>query len=108
VIQPIAVDRTQIHSYSMRLKGAPAEMFEVSVRFVSTANSPSSPISSDDFAIFEGVQGALANGDTEWIDFSRRLGDESKIGNAGVRDGGTSELPMRTQLRAWRNLMSAP
>jgi phenylpropionate dioxygenase-like ring-hydroxylating dioxygenase large terminal subunit len=108
VIQPIAVDRTHIYSYSMRLKGAPQEMFEISVRFVSTANSPSSPISSDDFVIFEGVQAALADGDGDWIDFSRRLGDEQANGNAGVRDNGTSELPMRAQLNAWRNLMCAP
>ena len=107
VIQPIAVDRTHIHSYSLRLKGAPEEMFKISVRFVSTANSPSSPISSDDFAIFESVQSALANGDREWVDFSRRLGDEAPMGNSGVRDNGTSELPMRTQLNAWRNLMCA-
>jgi phenylpropionate dioxygenase-like ring-hydroxylating dioxygenase large terminal subunit len=107
VIQPIAVDRTHIYSYSMRLKGAPEEMFNISVRFVSTANSPSSPISSDDFAIFEGVQAALANGDSEWLDFSRRLGEDQPSGNAGSRDNGTSELPMRTQLNAWRNLMCA-
>ncbi len=108
VIQPVAVNRTHIYSYSMRLKGAPEEMFEMSVRFVSTANSPSSPVSSDDFAIFEGAQAALANGDSEWLDFSRRLGDEQKTGKAAVRDSGTSELPMRTQLNAWRNLMGVP
>ena len=34
-----AVDRTQVHSYCFRLKGAPEGMFEASVRFVSTNNS---------------------------------------------------------------------
>lgn len=106
VILPVAVDRTRIHSYSLRLKGAPEEMFQVSLRFVSTANSPASLVSADDLAIFEGAQAALANGAAEWLDVSRRLGKETPRPNAGVSDTGTSELPMRTQLRAWRKLMT--
>jgi phenylpropionate dioxygenase-like ring-hydroxylating dioxygenase large terminal subunit len=106
VVQPIAVDRTQVHSYCFRLKGAPEEMFEASVRFVSTNNSPSSPISSDDFAIFEGTQNGLSGDGGEWIDFSRGLGAERAHGEAGIAAPGTHELTMRTMIGAWRRYMS--
>ncbi len=107
VIHPVAVDRTHIYSYSFRLKGAPEELFEMSVRFVSTANSPSSPVSSDDLAVFEATQAGLTDGKSEWLDFSRRLGEETAHGDGAVSDRGTSELPMRTLLGAWRKFMSA-
>jgi phenylpropionate dioxygenase-like ring-hydroxylating dioxygenase large terminal subunit len=107
VIQPIAVDRTQVHSYCFRLKGAPEEMFRASVRFVSTNNSASSPISSDDFAIFEDTQRGLSDGTMEWVDFSRGAGTERPFGNTGVAAPGTHELPMRTLMAAWARYMGA-
>ena len=106
VIHPVAVDRTHIYSYSLRLKGAPEEMFRMSLRFVSTANSPSSPISSDDLMVFEQVQAALGEGGPDWLDFSRRFGEDREFGTAGRHDIGTSELPMRTLLAAWRRYMT--
>ena len=107
VIHPVAVDRTQLFSYSLRLVGAPDEMFRMSVRFVTTANSPASPISSDDLAIFEGIQAMLADGGVDWIDLSRRAGHEQPHGNAGSTDTGTSELSLRALLGAWRSYMTA-
>lgn len=107
VIQPIAVDRTQVHSYCFRLKGAPEEMFRASVAFVSTNNSPSSPISSDDFAVFEETQRGLAGGSAEWVDFSRGTGAERPHGNTGLAAPGTHELSMRTMLAAWKRHMAA-
>ena len=107
VIHPVAVDRTHLYSYSFRLKGAPEELFQISVRFVSTANSPSSPVASDDLAVFEACQAALSGeGGPEWLDFSRRYGEEGVFRETGATDVGTSELPMRTQLGAWRKYMT--
>ena len=79
----------------------------MSVRFVTTANSPASPISSDDLAIFEGIQAMLADGGVDWIDLSRRAGHEQPHGNAGSTDTGTSELSLRALLGAWRSYMTA-
>jgi phenylpropionate dioxygenase-like ring-hydroxylating dioxygenase large terminal subunit len=107
IIQPIAVDRTQVQSYCFRLAGVPEEMFRASIAFVSTNNSPSSPISSDDFAIFEATQRALAGGSPEWLDFSRGAGSERPHGNTGVTAPGTHELPMRTMMAAWKRHMTA-
>ncbi len=107
VVLPVAVDRTDIHSYVFRLKGAPEEMFETAIRFVTTANSPASPVLADDLAVFEQLQAGLSGAAHDWIDLSRRAGRERPYGNDGLRDAGTSELAMRTMLGAWRRYMAA-
>jgi hypothetical protein len=38
VVHPIAVDRTVVHAYSFRLKGAPDQMFRNTVSFANTVN----------------------------------------------------------------------
>ena len=107
IIQPVSVDRTDVRSYVFRLKGAPEEMFHTAVKFVSTANSPASPVLSDDLAVFEQLQIGLSSDGSEWIDVSRRLGKEEAYGNRGIRDVGTSELAMRNMMGAWRRYMAA-
>ena len=88
------VDCTEQHGYIFRLKGAPEEVFEASVRMVNTNNSPSSIVTSDDHEIFERIQQSLATGRHEWADWSRE-------------GEGTSELPMRNQHAAWAEYMAA-
>lgn len=99
VLQPISVDCTEQHGYVFRLKGAPQEMFEATIRMVNTNNSPSSIVTSDDHEIFERIQESLTTGENEWADLSRGIEDE--------RDAqGTNELPMRNQHRAWAEYMN--
>jgi phenylpropionate dioxygenase-like ring-hydroxylating dioxygenase large terminal subunit len=100
VLQPVSVDCTEQHGYIFRLKGAPEEMFEASVRMVNTNNSPSSIVTSDDHEIFERIQQSLAGGRHEWVDLSRGLEHEDT-------PEGTNELPMRNQHRAWAQYMQA-
>jgi phenylpropionate dioxygenase-like ring-hydroxylating dioxygenase large terminal subunit len=97
-LQPVSVDCTEQHGYVFRLKGAPEEMFEASVRMVNTNNSPSSVVTSDDHEIFERIQQSLATGRHEWADLSRGL----EHGDAAE---GTNEVPMRNQHRAWAEYM---
>jgi phenylpropionate dioxygenase-like ring-hydroxylating dioxygenase large terminal subunit len=97
-LQPVSVDCTEQHGYIFRLKGAPEEMFEASVRMVNTNNSPSSIVTSDDHEIFERIQRALQEGRYEWADLSRGVHCED-------RAQGTNELPMRNQHRAWAHYM---
>ena len=100
VLQPVSVDCTEQHGYIFRLKGAPEEMFEASVRMVNTNNSPSSIVTSDDHEIFERIQESLGSGRYEWVDLSRGLESEDAA-------QGTNELPMRNQHRAWAQYMAA-
>jgi phenylpropionate dioxygenase-like ring-hydroxylating dioxygenase large terminal subunit len=109
VIHPIAPDRTAVHSYCFRLKGAPPEMIRLAMRFVAAANSPASLISSDDFEIFARAQAGLARSDDPWVDFSRGLGSERASGDdEAARAPGTAEAAMRGQYRAWLSAMTAP
>ena len=92
VLQPVSVDCTEQHGYIFRLKGAPEEMFEATVRMVNTNNSPSSIVTSDDHEIFERIQQSIASGRQPWADWSRQ-------------GEGTSEEPMRNQHAAWAQYM---
>jgi phenylpropionate dioxygenase-like ring-hydroxylating dioxygenase large terminal subunit len=108
VLQPVSADCTIVHSACFRLAGAPSEMYERAVRFLSALNSPASQITTDDIAMFNGIQKALDEADTDWIDLSRGLGHD-RDGNDGgaLGDVGTSELPLRAQYAAWRAMMAA-
>jgi phenylpropionate dioxygenase-like ring-hydroxylating dioxygenase large terminal subunit len=107
VLQPVSVDSTIVHSACFRLKGAPPEMYQRSIRFLSALNSPASQITTDDIAMFNNIQLALNEADREWIELSRGLGHDKPHDDGGeIGEVGTSELPLRAQYAAWRNLMS--
>jgi phenylpropionate dioxygenase-like ring-hydroxylating dioxygenase large terminal subunit len=105
VIHPVAVDRTVVESGCFRLKGAPEALFQTAIRFLSTANSPASLISSDDLEIFERCQIGIMNDGTDWLDLSRGRGQEDSGEDNSMLAKGTSELTMRNQLKAWLSYM---
>lgn len=105
IVQPVAVDRTVVTSCCFRLKGAPAEMFELSLRFLNTASSPASLVASDDLEIFERCQRGLQDAASDWIDLGRGMHHDRVAADGSIESPGTSELPIRTQLRAWQAYM---
>jgi hypothetical protein len=108
MVQPLAVDKTMISSYCFAMEGAPAEMHELSLRFLNTASSPGSLVASDDLEIFERCQQGLSEGLNDWIDTARGLGSDQAQSATHWRANGTSELPIRHQLQAWLHWMRAP
>ncbi len=107
VLQPVSVDCTIVHSACFKLKGAPQEMYQRSIRFLSALNSPASQITTDDIAMFHNMQTAMDQSDSEWIYMSRGIGHDHDHDDGGqVGDVGTSELPLRAQYAAWRDFMS--
>lgn len=107
LLQPVSVDCTIVHSACFKLNGAPEEMYQRSVRFLSALNSPASQITTDDIAMFNNIQTALGDADTEWVDLSRGHGHDIAHDDGGqIGQVGTSELPLRAQYAAWRELMS--
>lgn len=107
VLQPVSVDCTIVHSACFKLKGAPQEMYQRSIRFLSALNSPASQITTDDIAMFNNMQTAMDQSDSEWIYMSRGIGHDHDHDDGGqVGDVGTSELPLRAQYAAWRDFMS--
>ena len=105
VVEPVAVDRTIAHSACFRLKGAPEAIYEIAVRFLTTLNSPASLIATDDLEIYESCQIALSSESPEWVDLARNYGRDTALQGQGHAGTGTSELPIRTQYRAWLDYM---
>jgi phenylpropionate dioxygenase-like ring-hydroxylating dioxygenase large terminal subunit len=102
---PISVDRTIVRIHCFRLKGAPDEMFQRAVRFLTTIGSPASMIFSDDVEMLERCQQGLAKDTGPWIDFSRGL-DSDREDEDGSVSGAASEMPMRVQFAAWVNYLT--
>jgi phenylpropionate dioxygenase-like ring-hydroxylating dioxygenase large terminal subunit len=88
VVRPLAADRTVVEVLCFRLDGAPREMHELTLQFVNLAASPGSMVASDDLEIFERCQRGLQAQAQDWIDMRRE-------------GGGTSELAIRNQFKAW-------
>lgn len=108
VVHPIRPNLTEIHSYCFRLKGAPDEIFQRAVRFLSTLGSPASMIFGDDVEIFERVQRGLEDGGIDWLNTARGLGSDAADAGTGNGQVSTtsSELPIRVQMQAWLRYMT--
>ncbi len=107
VIRPVAVDRTEVMVYPVKLKGAPPEISLDVIRFVNITHAAASFIQSDDLEAFERSREGLATSGTDWVLVARGLGGEVDEGD-GVRFGDrSSEVGQRAQHYAWRDLMSA-
>ena len=109
VVHPISVNETVIEGYCFRLEGAPDETFYRSVRFLGTLVSPASMIFSDDLEIFERVQHGLQNGGIKRLDTRRGITTDRIIDETTgeMRSTSSSELPLRSQITAWKHWMTS-
>ena len=55
VVHPIAVNRTVVHTYSFRLKGAPEQMFRNTISFANIVNGTGSLVLTDDLEIYNRI-----------------------------------------------------
>lgn len=108
VVHPVSVNETILEGYCFRLAGAPDEIFHRAVRFLGALVSPASMIFTDDLEIFGRVQRGLESGVLPRLDSRRGLGKDkqSQDGNR-YQSTTSSELPIRSQLNAWREWMTA-
>jgi phenylpropionate dioxygenase-like ring-hydroxylating dioxygenase large terminal subunit len=105
MIRPLAVDRTLIEAWSFRVEGAPDVLFQRSLTYNRLVFSPMSVVAHDDVHLFESIQQGLRAEGNEWISLHR--GFERGELEGGTREvGGTNELLMRNQFRAWANFMT--
>jgi phenylpropionate dioxygenase-like ring-hydroxylating dioxygenase large terminal subunit len=105
VIRPLAVDRTLIEAWSFRVEGAPDVLFQRSLTYNRLVFSPMSVVAHDDVHLFESIQQGLRAEGNEWISLHRGF-DRGEL-DGGTREvGGTNELLMRNQFRAWANFMT--
>jgi phenylpropionate dioxygenase-like ring-hydroxylating dioxygenase large terminal subunit len=107
VVHPIAVNRTVVHAYSFRLKGAPGQMFRNTISFANIVNGTGSLVLTDDLEIYNRLDMGMSSEGSEWLQIGR--GYQSDVGDAhGGRRGknSTSEVYIRNMLDAWLGLMT--
>lgn len=105
VLRPLAVDRTLVEAWSLRLEGAPDLLFERTLSYNRLAFSPMSMVAHDDIHLFESTQQALHAQGNEWVSLHRGH-RRSEHGQATAETDATNELLMRHQHRAWLALMT--
>jgi hypothetical protein len=107
IIHPLAVDRSVVYTYSLRMKQAPEQMFRDTVAFANVVNGTGSWVLTDDLEVYERLQRGLSSAMLEWVYIGRGQGrDVEEPG--GVRRGGTgtSEVFIRAQMAAWLGYMT--
>lgn len=107
IIQPLAVDRSVVYTYSFRMPQAPARMFRDTIAFANVVNGTGSWVLTDDLEVYERVQRGFSSGAIEWAYIGRGHGRDVAEPDGAVRGAtGTSELFIRGQMRAWLDYMS--
>lgn len=107
VIHPLSVDRTEVHVYSFRLKGAPAAMFEDTIYFANAINSPASLILTDDLETYRRQRDGLVSEGRDWVLLARGAGADQQVAGGVAGNDGTSEVALRAQFKAWAAYMAA-
>ena len=110
VARPLAADKTLIESWTFRLKGAPDVLLQRTVTYNRLINSPMSIVGHDDLHCYRSIQEGLAGDGNEWVSLHRNFdaGEAAELERRGdLTCNGTSDISMRNQFRAWRELMAA-
>ena len=105
VVRPVSVDKCIIETWSFRLKGAPDEMLQRTLLYSRLINSVGSMVGPDDHEVYVRIQEGLGSDGSDWIEMYRQYGQDVDHGDRIV-GGGTSDLDMRTQYRAWKEYMT--
>ena len=108
VARPLAADKTVIESWTFRLKGAPAKLLERTVMYNRLINSPMSVVGHDDLHCYRSIQEGLAGAGNEWVSLHRNFAETEQQELLEKREltcNGTSEISMRNQFAAWKELM---
>src|SRR5712691_3035361 len=108
-VRPLGVDRTLTEIWHFRLKGAPEPIYRRSLAYYNLVNSPATLINADDLENFWKCHQGLSSDGGDWVSFHRHYGrDIEKDGMVETApDCGTSEAPMRNQMKAWAQYMQA-
>jgi benzoate/toluate 1,2-dioxygenase alpha subunit len=112
LLRPIRVDLTEVTIIPIKLKGAPDEMFQESIRMLNTTNSAASLTQADDVEAFTRGHGGLRNrptGSNPWVLIARGDGRETPdpVYEGSSRTYGSSEFLLRKQYQAWLHWMTA-
>ena len=106
VIKPIAVDRTEVTIYPIRLVGAPAAMNFRNIRLLNVTHSAASFVQTDDLESFmraqKGLRSHVPTGSTSRAGLATRSRTASSTPRAALA---THEMVVRAQYTAWLGYM---
>jgi phenylpropionate dioxygenase-like ring-hydroxylating dioxygenase large terminal subunit len=107
-VRPLSVERTLTEIWHFRLKGAPEPIYRRALAYYNLVNSPATLINADDLENFWKCHQGLTSDGGDWVSFHRHYGRDVDKGDwvESAPSMGTSEAPMRNQMRAWVELMS--
>jgi phenylpropionate dioxygenase-like ring-hydroxylating dioxygenase large terminal subunit len=107
VVHPISVNRTVVHTYCFRLKGAPEQMFRNTISFANIVNGTGSLVLTDDLEIYNRVGLGLSSEGAEWIEIGRGFDSDQPDAHGGRRGkNSTSEVYIRNMFDAWLGYMT--
>lgn len=106
VIRPVAVDRTEVRIYPIKLKGAPEELNRGSIRHLNLTHAAASLIQTDDLECFRRCQEGVVANSREWVWFARGIEEDAEDEHGDYVNHGTAELPQRSLYAGWINYMS--
>src|SRR6185295_1678926 len=106
IVQPVAVDRSVVYTYSFRMKQAPPAMFRDTVAFANVVNGNASWVLTDDLEVYERLQRGLSSGEVDWVYIGRGHGRDVQEPDTLRGKTGTSEVYIRAQMRAWLDYMT--
>ena len=108
VVHPVSVNRTEVYTYSFRLKGAPEKMFEDTIAFANITNGTGSPVLTDDLETYGRIGTGLGSEGADWIEVGRGYETDRPDEHGGVQgEDSTSEVYIRNMYDAWLNYMTA-
>jgi phenylpropionate dioxygenase-like ring-hydroxylating dioxygenase large terminal subunit len=107
VVHPVAVNRTVVHTYSFRLKGAPEQMFRNTISFANIVNGTGSLVLTDDLEIYNRLDIGMSSEGAEWLQIGRGYQSDAPDAHGGKRGkNSTSEIYIRNMFDAWLKLMT--
>lgn len=105
IINPVAVDRTEVLVLPILLKGVPEKINRDVIRYLNVSHSAASLIQTDDLEAFERIQTGLDADGFEWLVFARGIATDTVAGVNHVTGLDATELPVRNQYKAWQEYM---
>jgi phenylpropionate dioxygenase-like ring-hydroxylating dioxygenase large terminal subunit len=107
VIHPMSVNRTVVHTYSFRLRGAPERMFRNTISFANTVNGTGSLVLTDDLEIYNRIGMGLSSEGAQWLQIGRGYQSDMPDEHGGRRGkNSTSEVYIRNMFDAWLGYMT--
>ena len=105
IYRPLSVNKTIQETWTYKLKGAPDELFENSIRYNQLVFSPSSIAGHDDYEAYHRIQYGLQSDGLDWVSQHRKL-DQDVLRNDGTKEStGTSEMVFRDEFQMWKKYM---